>query len=518
MKKLAFFVECCIAVAIFIGCGPIIPVKREIRTVDQMSSLNPENKYIKAHMDDGSVYILHDWEYKSENEMLVGYGVWLDMNRKEIENRTVDTYKGKLTLPFEIPLQSIALVETNDVGRSFNTGLKVMTGVTAAMGVYCLINPKACFGSCPTFYAERDDSLVLLAEGFSSSVCPELERTDIDMLWRVDVKKDFSLKVTNEALETHSIKSADILVFNVEADNQVFATDDGRFYKCSALIEPVFARSESGDCLSEVRYPDGREYYSLAEAKNLNSKEELVLHFPDVNPEQKYGLVIGMRQTLLTTFIMYQGLAYMGKSAGYWLVNTKWDQLSEKPNVLSLLGEVEILSQHRSGSWIEQGSIHETGPIATDFKIVPLENLSDDSCIVKLKMNKGLWRVDYAALVSIGEEVEPMVVEPWKVDRIVGTVDTPLDCLLNDDQYLVTYPGDSYVIHYDLPTEEAVLFLRSRGYYLEWIRDEWVKEQNFMKLGLFVNRPERYLKRAAKPYKRLEPSMEEIFWNSRYEK
>jgi len=82
----------------------------------------------------------------------------------------------------------------------------------------------------------------------------------------------------------------------------------------------------------------------------------------------------------------------------------------------------------------------------------------------------------------------------------------------------VTYPGDEYKIKYLLPFTNAELFLDSKGYYLEWIRDEWAKEQNFKKLNLMFNKPAKYLRSVSKDYKKLEPLMEKTFWQSRYVK
>jgi hypothetical protein len=64
-----------------------------------------------------------------------------------------------------------------------------------------------------------------------------------------------------------------------------------------------------------------------------------------------------------------------------------------------------------------------------------------------------------------------------------GSDDDPLASLLDDSKYLVAYPGDIYHISYELPFENAELFLDSRGYYLEWIRDEWIEEQSMRKYG-----------------------------------
>jgi len=183
-----------------------VAIKREIRTTREIASIGSENRYIKAHMKDGTVYILNNWAFNQQPGMLTGLGKHMDINRRLIEERYPGA-RGMTDSPFFIvSIEDIALIETNDPGPSVAGPLAVVTGVTAAMAVFCIINPKACFGSCPTFYASNGDSLKVMAEGFSSSVLPSREDNDIDMLYHAVPGKTIELKLTNEALETHVIR------------------------------------------------------------------------------------------------------------------------------------------------------------------------------------------------------------------------------------------------------------------------------------------------------------------------
>lgn len=84
---------------------------------------------------------------------------------------------------------------------------------------------------------------------------------------------------------------------------------------------------------------------------------------------------------------------------------------------------------------------------------------------------------------------------------------------------LITLPGDAYTLSYDLPDEAASyeLFLESRGYYLEWMRDAWLEETNPDRVADMLFEPERMMQTLAPQYKAVEPHMEDAFWNSRYE-
>ncbi len=60
-----------------------------------------------------------------------------------------------------------------------------MSGISLAVTAYCIANPKACFGSCPTFYLEDEGGREPerpQAEGFSESIARVLEARDIDAL------------------------------------------------------------------------------------------------------------------------------------------------------------------------------------------------------------------------------------------------------------------------------------------------------------------------------------------------
>jgi hypothetical protein len=90
--------------------------------------------------------------------------------------------------------------------------------------------------------------------------------------------------------------------------------------------------------------------------------------------------------------------------------------------------------------------------------------------------------------------------------------------LLNDTaSYLITYPGDSYLVNYKLPDNRKYqFFLESKGYYLEWMRDEWLQEQNLRKAQFMFAFPGLYMRKAAKEFKKTESEMEDRFWGSRY--
>ena len=90
--------------------------------------------------------------------------------------------------------------------------------------------------------------------------------------------------------------------------------------------------------------------------------------------------------------------------------------------------------------------------------------------------------------------------------------------LRDPNAYLVTYPRDAYRLRFELPpspTGEHELFLESRGFYTEWIRESWLAEENPARVVELLLDPAAALRRLAPDYKRIEKEMERIFWQSR---
>jgi hypothetical protein len=362
-----------------------------------------------------------------------------------------------------------------------------------------------------------------MAEGFSSSILPSFEKEDIDMLYHKKLTgNDFHLRLTNEALETHVIKYADLLIFPRNNNERVFASPDGRFFRTSEIWEPSMCRASEGDILKAVRQMDNIERYCPTDEKYLARREMIEMQFDSV-PAGETGLIIGCRQTFLTTFLFYQSLAYLGNSAGYFAsrVESGDKSLEKRVNkVWDLLGTIEVLVQSSDGKWKKAGEIGEMGPISTDVHVLPLPPTDKGRSNIKLRLTKGLWRIDYLALGKISRCTEPEKIHPSKL-TVLNSSGRETDSHLPDvNNPLVTLPGDAFDLQYMLPckNEEYEIFLASKGYYLEWMRETWVKEENFKNAALLFGFPKKFMKMSAPDFKKIEPSIESEFWNSRYVK
>jgi hypothetical protein len=506
--------------AILSGCIPTTLI-REIHNPTKFALPDSSRNNIKVHMKNGCLYLLDSYILMQNTDTLYGYGTYFNQYRKlvgfsERENGSQ---------PFAISLNDVALFETNSLTgvKSKILSMSIVGVPTALISWYCILNPKACFGSCPTFYGWDGEEMSLMAEGFSSSILRSFEKKDNDMLyWSKSQGKKVHIRLTNEALETHIIRYADLLILPHRYNERVFATEDNSFYRTSCIQRPARCVASEGDCREKVLQMDHQERFSPADTKNLACREYIEMSFDSV-PEGNLGLIMGCRQTLLTTFLYYQSLAYMGNSAGYIAARAEsGDRKMNKHinNTWDLLGGIEVFVQYSNGKWVKISQIEEMGPIASDIHLIPIPNSGTQKLRIKLRLTKGLWRIDYLALGKLEEKIEPVRIQPSSVIGVNGEDNYVKTLLTDSTQPLVTLPGDVYDLYYDLPenSTEFDIYLSSQGYYLEWMRDEWLAEENFLKVSLLLAAPKLFMRITAPDFGKIEHTMEDSFWNSRYVK
>ncbi len=172
----------------------------------------------------------------------------------------------------------------------------------------------------------------------------------------------------------------------------------------------------------------------------------------------------------------------------------------------------------QTNSWQLQTKIIETGPIAINKQFIPLQILNDNAKVkIKLVLNKGLWRIDYASLTNIKKQVEPSRISPTSVLNKGELDNVALHQINSPNKYLLSMPGSEYKFNFTLPKANAdyELFVYAKGYYLEWMREHWIKDKDLLKLKQMVYNPKKYLREEAKNYKKYEAEMEQAFWNSK---
>jgi len=468
---------------------------------------------LKVHMKSGALYMLDAWTVDTAARAIRGAGTHYDLHRSATPAPDAT-----------IPMDSVALFETTDAAAAWPLGMQGMAAM-ATLGAYvsavCLADPKSCFGSCPTFYLEGDEPDRVHAEGFSASVARVLEERDVDAMPRANLRgRRVTVVMKNEAWETHVVRRVNLLAAPRPAGGRVLADGDSAFIVANRVHEIRSCAGEEGSCLAALRSLDDRERHSAADSLDLASREYVELEFP--RPAGRAGVVLTARNSLITTFLFYQSMAYVGANMGAMVASfERGGRTFAQAHfaMARLLGDIDV-ELWDGERWIPAGSFGEPGPIAADTKVIPLrEPLPDGDAIrVRLRMARGNWRLDWVALAELGERAPVTRIAPTLVKHGVSVSPRALETLRDSARTLVTMPGDEYRLVYDLPApaESLELFLESEGYYYEWQRREWIAEEDATLAAMVVMNPAELLRRLAPTYKRGEARMEQLFWESRF--
>lgn len=503
--------------ALLQACSP--PIVRPVLLVpDEPPVKAKPNEFLKLHMRNGELYLLESWRLSEDRARIEGAGSRYDALRRPL--RADGSARGVPRL--SVPVAEVALVELDRPEDGFShgvLGLAFMTTVMGALSIACAIDPKECFGSCPTFYLDGADAGRPLAEGFSSSIARALEERDVDALFGVRSRPGGRLRLVmrNEALETHAVRRVRLLTARRPRAGRVLAGTDGRFYEAFDLRPARSCRAPEGDCAPAVAALDELERSSTSDGADLATREQIELTFaPARGPA---GLVLGGRQTLLTTFLFYQTMAHFGRSAGAFLASLErsGERAREAMGMARELGGIEVAIAEGAAEYRSVGGFDEKGPIAGDVQLVPFDLEGSGPLRVRLRLTKGHWRLGYVALARLGAPVEPLALDPVRVERNGHEDPRAKELWRRGDGHVVTLPGDVSRIEFLLPQAgELELFLESEGYYYEWMRREWLAEENTELAWLSLTDPKQALRRMAAPFKQREPTIEQAFWASRF--
>ncbi|MEO6130331.1 MAG: hypothetical protein ABIQ02_00680 [Saprospiraceae bacterium] len=472
--------------------------------------------FLKAHLKNGDVYVLTNaWTIDTLTQIVSGNGVTYDFNRQQISEGFIS-----------VPIDSVAIFESNQKLHGANGigGLAILTGLDVVMTIICLTVPKACFGSCPTFYLNENDNFHYSnAESFSNAICPSMEYGDIDALNNDQPSNGrFSITMKNEALETHCVNEVKLLVYPRHAGERVYHSPQDDFYLCRNIILADQAQAAEGNVSSLLQYEDLNERFSFADDHNLNSREDIYLEFKDVNTTDPLGLIVSFRQTMMTTYFIYSAIGYMGDQVGDVFAGIENHPETRKKLAGGLkkeLGKIDIYTwDSQKQDWVFQNGLYETGPIAVNKQLIPILNSSHESKVrVKMVLNKGLWRIDYVALTEIIKKINPLTVPADEILKKGKMDPEALRAMSDSTRYLISMPGDEYKFSFTLPEVECdyEIFLYAKGYYLEWMREHWIKDKDLSKFKEMMLNPSQYLKDEAANYKLYETSMEQEFWDSK---
>lgn len=248
---------------------------RDANSLIHATSSLPMQPFLKAHIKNGDVCILtNNWKIDNKQKTVSGSGVKYDFNRHLI-------FEGELI----IPIDSVAIFETNTKLNKNESdriaALSILASADLALGVFCITTPKACFGSCPTFYLQPDQNFHYAdAEGFSNAIAPSMEYFDIDALNNTKIiDGNFSITMKNEALETHCVNDVKLLAVPKKNNQTVYQSAKNEFFVCENFYKPTQALAQEGDITNLLSAKDLQERFSGADDNNLSAKESIIIDF-----------------------------------------------------------------------------------------------------------------------------------------------------------------------------------------------------------------------------------------------
>lgn len=431
---------------------------------------------VKAHLHDGSTVVFADGVTVSDNTVY-GAGILYDLTLES--SRAVS----------EVSLDDVAAMESYQTPVS--TGATTAASAASTVGIAVLggLALLALFGSCPTVYSVDLAEPFLEAELFSYSIAPSFQTRDIDKLGiRTTIDGKFELEIRNEMLETHYIDHLEVLEVLHAPQQNAYPDEKGRPIVVGSFIAPSNAVDQEGrDILKEVRTVDDLAWSStnerLSTVTNEDHLDQLYLEF-DLPPDaDDVAMVFRMRNSLLNTVLLYDVLL---KEQGFGAL----DWMSKDLNRLGNKIETGLwyrkhmglnIAVWDDGHYRNVKRIGDQGPIAWSERAVRLRAGEDGKLKVRLSFVADNWRFDRIAVALDSERGRTRIVA---VDSAVTPEGERPDIQAHlakaDEQYLITKPQDTVRLRFDVGDvaegKARSFFLASEGYYMEWMRSDWLTQ------------------------------------------
>lgn len=458
----------------------------------EMKTVSPT----KVFLADASV-ALFPHGVNARNDTLSGKGtrgfVFGKTDRLNLSHKSISLLK--------IPVDSVSAITTyepvNSTGNIIGSAFLVLYGgILTPLSIHCITCPKCCFGSCPTVYVNEGNSYALQAEMFSYSISTFFQESDLDRIYEGNPdRSDFRIRVSNEAMETHYINQLELLSVLHPAGTRTFPDNHGEIVTVSGLEPPLSAISRKGnDILYKISDRDSISYRTdIGKNDSFGDlRDWLELEIPVAGGAKQVQLILALRNTLLSTVLFYDVvLASQGIAAVEWTERMNSDPLYAFLFTQAYKKHSGInVSVFRGQKWQTVTSLGDIGPIAwkeiaVDVPLEPDDASPDQVVKIRLEFFPDNMMIDYVASASRTLPKESNSISKILSARVSdgkgGDLTAEVLPLLeaDDSRFLVTEPGESYYFDYSVqPGMNTSIFLRSKGYYREWIRGSWLSEKS----------------------------------------
>lgn len=451
----------------------------------RVQALDPRSPYdvkspVRAHLKDGSTVIYED-----------GIRVFGGTIAANGRGRRVGALNESLTLG-AIPFDSIVGLESYE--RDINQGATVLASAVTlsaslAVDFFAVVGTAVLlFGSCPTVYADSAGTPTLQAEIFARRISPLLEARDIDLIRaHADTAGVITLDVRNEALETHYINHLELLEVRHDRRRRVVPDEHGRPLIVDAFDAPTSARDRAGrDVLAPLKNRDRDAFITdsvtLARATGEDPGDYIDLAFPRPAGDSAV-LDLVLRSSLLNTILLYDlMLTSPGARSIDWLQRDM-----HRIGPMIQFGQwyrknFGLRVAVRDGNRWRDIERHPTyGPVAWREAATVVPMLESDSLRIRLSFTADEWRIDWVGLTGTFSRPRPRLIGVTRVRADNDSLSAlgKRNLRAADERYVRTQPGDRFWVSFDVgrePVDSSRTFLlASQGYYIEWIRGEWLK-------------------------------------------
>jgi len=434
-----------------------------------------------------------------------------------------------------VPLDSVVAMtyyeKYQSPGSGFANFLHGLYGIIfTPLSIYCISCPKCCFGSCPTVYDLRDSTGLPVAELFSYNISRFFQEYDLDrLLTSPDESQSLRLRLTNEALETHYIDLFQVLKVTHPPGTAALPTPSGTIKIIDKFYPPRSAvRPDGQDITFLIRDSDTLTYRTgdkFAERVGATKPADwLDMEFEFEAEISEFNMVFRLRNTLLTTLLFYDlVLGQQGVEAISWTARMQNDYFYARlfTELYKQYGGIRFYVLH-AGEWVKVAEAGDIGPIAWKDLAVPIHLPALQSHVtVRIEFFPDNILIDQvrAGLAANVIDGVPQIVPPLAItDNRGAKRDDLIDRLATSDQeYVVTSPGEYFELTYppDRFTDgELTYFIRSKGYYIEWLRGDWIRNSPSDQSMSFLN--QKYvLQYISDCWQKERPLLESAFFNSR---
>jgi hypothetical protein len=483
----------------------------------------------KVFLSDASV-ALFPKGFRLKGDTLQGMG-WRYSSLDVVSNVSLERLAQKsVKFPRDSAVAMTYFDQVVTTGRGFASFFHGLFGAAITpLSIYCMTNPKACFGCCPTVYTRNGGSWEFQAELFSYSISRLLESEDLDKLCqRTSPDSAFTLRVANEALETHYINLMQLVAVRHPSGTVAFPTVDGGYAAVGELHAPLSAvNSEGRDVLPKVQFWDDQAYRSdslmVHEVRSGRSADWIDVRVRPPGRTRSATMVVRLKNTLLSTVLFYEVvLGSQGVKAIDWTQRMNSDRAYAAlfRSVYRQFSGVKILIR-KDDSWSPLGGIPDAGPVGWKPIAARIPVNEGEDLVLRLEFFPDNMMIDYIGFDFTDDQnhVDASVVPPCSVKDRTGEPRPDILPLIqgDDDLRLVTESRDVYRFYYDLPPSagsEMTLFVRSKGYYTEWIRGSWISQPlGADRFDLFqINRT---MTRLAELWLQERRNMESLFFRNR---